>query len=149
VDPGATVGTLWIEYPRVQLSSQDNGSRPPAGGSFGGATCPRDSGSHLLARDSSGAATCPVALAPASWPGAAPGPPHGTWAPAPTIWLMTALKLPRVLRTGSAGRKANKQIPHGDQAIMISIGVRTRVSSKMLRDKGYSARSQGVQHAAH
>jgi hypothetical protein len=45
--------------------------------------------------------------------------------------------------------QANKQIPPGDQAIMISIGVRTRVSSKTLRDKGCSTRSQGVQHAAH
>jgi hypothetical protein len=32
---------------------------------------------------------------------------------------------------------------------MISIGARTRVSSKTLRDKGCSARSQGVQQAAH
>jgi hypothetical protein len=45
--------------------------------------------------------------------------------------------------------QANKQIPPGDQAIMITIGARTRVSSKMLRDKGCSARSQGVQPVAH
>jgi hypothetical protein len=32
---------------------------------------------------------------------------------------------------------------------MISIEASTLVSSKVLRDKGYSARSQGVQQAAH
>jgi hypothetical protein len=32
---------------------------------------------------------------------------------------------------------------------MISIGAGTPVSSKALRDKGYSARSQGMQQATH
>jgi hypothetical protein len=45
--------------------------------------------------------------------------------------------------------QANKQILPNDQAIMISIGARMHVSSKMLRDRGCSARSQGVQQAAH
>jgi hypothetical protein len=40
--------------------------------------------------------------------------------------------------------QVNKQISPGDQAIMTSIGVCTRVSSKTLRDKGCSGRSQGV-----
>jgi hypothetical protein len=91
----------------------------------------------------------PVALAPASRPGAAPGSPHGTWARAPIIWLMEASELSCVLRMGSAGHKQlNKKTPD-DQAIMISIGARTRVSSKTLRDKGCSACSPGMQQAAH
>jgi hypothetical protein len=39
-----SVGTLRTEYPHVQASSQDNGSRLPAGGSSGAATCPSSSG---------------------------------------------------------------------------------------------------------
>jgi hypothetical protein len=45
--------------------------------------------------------------------------------------------------------QAIKQISPGDPAIMISIGARAHVSSKALRDKGCSARLQGVQQAAH
>jgi hypothetical protein len=45
--------------------------------------------------------------------------------------------------------QAIKQISSGDPAIMISIGARARVSSKALRDKGCSTRSQGVQQAVH
>jgi hypothetical protein len=59
VGPGATVGTLRTRYPRVQALSQYNGSRLPAGGSFGAAMCPRGSDSCLPARGSSGAITCP------------------------------------------------------------------------------------------
>jgi hypothetical protein len=47
------------------------------------------------------------------------------------------------------GLQANKQISPGDPAIMISIGAGSRISSKALRDKCCSARSQGVQQAAH
>jgi hypothetical protein len=50
---------------------------------------------------------------------------------------------------GLCGLQANKQISHVDPAIMISIGAGTCISSKALRDKGCSARSQGVQQAAH
>jgi hypothetical protein len=46
---------------------------------------------------------------------------------------------------GLCGLQANKQISPGDPTIMISIGVGTRLSSKVLRDKGCSACSQGVQ----
>jgi hypothetical protein len=53
------VGTLRTGYHHVQASSQDNGSRLLAGGSFGAVTCLRGSGSHLPAQDSSGATTCP------------------------------------------------------------------------------------------
>jgi hypothetical protein len=65
VGPSATVGTLRIGYPRVQASSQDNGSRLPAKGSSEAATCPHSSGSR-------------------SQLGAAPGPPRipTAWAPA-------------------------------------------------------------------
>jgi hypothetical protein len=45
--------------------------------------------------------------------------------------------------------QANKQISSSDPAIMISIGAGTPVSSKALRDKGCSTRSQGVQQVAH
>jgi hypothetical protein len=55
--PGATVGTLRTGYPRVQASSQDNGSRLPAEGSSEASMCPRGSGSR-------------------SWLGAAPRPPR-------------------------------------------------------------------------
>jgi hypothetical protein len=44
---------------------------------------------------------------------------------------------------GLYGLQANKQISSGDPTIMISIRAGTFVSSKALRDKGYSARSQG------
>jgi hypothetical protein len=70
--PGlGAVGTLRTGYPRVQASSQDNGSRLPAEGSSEVATCPRGSGQlrgrhvsprlglSLPAEGSSGAATCP------------------------------------------------------------------------------------------
>jgi hypothetical protein len=50
---------------------------------------------------------------------------------------------------GLCGLQANKQISPGDPAIMISIGAGTPISSKALRDKDYSARSQGVQQMAH
>jgi hypothetical protein len=45
--------------------------------------------------------------------------------------------------------QAIKQISTEDSAIMIFIGACAHVSSKALRDKGCSARSQGVQQAAH
>jgi hypothetical protein len=38
-------------------------------------------------------------------------PPCVTWAPAPTIWLMAAPESPRVMRTGSAGRKQINKYP--------------------------------------
>jgi hypothetical protein len=50
---------------------------------------------------------------------------------------------------GLYGLQANKQISSGDPAIMISIANVAPVSSKPLCDKGCSARSQGVQQAAH
>jgi hypothetical protein len=98
VGPGATVGTLRIRYPHVQASSQNNGSR------LGAATCPRGSGSRLPSRGSSGAATCPHGSGSRL-------PPRVTWAPAPTIWLMAALELPRVLRTGSVDCKQINKYP--------------------------------------
>jgi hypothetical protein len=45
--------------------------------------------------------------------------------------------------------QAIKQISSGDPAIMISIRARAHISFKALRDKGCSARSQGVQQVAH
>jgi hypothetical protein len=45
---------------------------------------------------------------------------------------------------GLCGLQTNKQISSGDPAIMISIGAGTPISSKALRDKGCSTRSQGM-----
>jgi hypothetical protein len=85
-------------------------------------------GLPLLARDSSGAATCSRGSGSPSRLGAAPAPP---------------------CVPGLCGLQASKQISSGDPTIMISIGAGVPVSSKALRDKGYSARSQGMQQAAH
>jgi hypothetical protein len=52
-------------------------------------------------------------------------------------------------KDGLCRLQAIKQISPGDPAIMISIGARARVSFKSLRDKGCSARSQGMQQVAY
>jgi hypothetical protein len=132
VGPGAIVGTLRTEYPRVQASSQDNGSgsRLLAGGSSGAATCPHGSGSLLPTRGSSGAAACHLGSST------------------------------HLLAQGSSGvvtcpedrlckLQSIKQISPDDLTIMISIEARARISSKALHDNGCSACSQGVQYAAH
>jgi hypothetical protein len=75
--PGAHCRYPEDRVPRVQASSQDNGSRLPAKGSSEAAMCPRGSGSR-------------------SRLGAAPGPLCVTWAPAPTFWRRAAPELPRV-----------------------------------------------------
>jgi hypothetical protein len=143
------VGTLRTRYPHVQASSQYSGSRLPAGGSSGAATCPRGFGSHLSARDSSGGVTCPRGsgsrLPARGSSGAA------TWHLGSSTHHLAhgssgATTCPE---DGFCRSQVNKQIPLGNQAIMISIGARMRVSSKTLRDKGCSARSQGVQRATH
>jgi hypothetical protein len=85
-------------------------------------------GLPLSARGSHGAATCPCGSGSRSRLGAAPGPP---------------------CVPGLCGLQASKQISFGDPAIMISNGAGAPVSSKALRDKGCSARSQGMQQAAH
>jgi hypothetical protein len=124
------VSTLRTRYSRVQVSSQDNGSRLPARGSFRAAMCPRGSGSRLLAQGSSGAATYHLGSSTHLLAQGSSG----------------AVTCPE---DGLCRLQANKQISLVDLAIMISIGARTRVSSKTLHDKGCSARSQGVQQAAH
>jgi hypothetical protein len=152
VGPGATVDTL-IGYHRVQASSQDNGSgsRLPAGGSSGTTTCPHgsSSGSRLPTRGSSGATTCPR--------GSGARPPARGSSGAAACHLSSSTHL---LAQGSSGAavcpeeglcrlQAIKQISPGDPAIMISIGACARISSKALRDKGCSTRSQGVWQAGH
>jgi hypothetical protein len=77
----------------------------------------------LPARGSSGAATCPRGSGSRTRLGA-------------------ALGLPRIL--GLCGLPASKQISSGGPAIMISIGAGAPVSSKVLRDMGCSAHSQGM-----
>jgi hypothetical protein len=144
-----TVGTLRTGYPRVQASSQDNGPHLPAEVSSETVTCPRGSGQlrghHVSprlglpppARGSSGATTCPRGSGSRSRLGAAPRPP--------------CVPVARALALGSGQLRGCHVSPGlcGLQAIMISIGAGTPVSSKALRDKGCSARSQGMQQAAH
>jgi hypothetical protein len=86
----------------------------PAQGSSGATTCPRGSGS----RSQLGAATCPSGSGSRSYLRAGPGPPC----------------IP-----GLCGLPASKEISSGGPAIMISIREGAPVSSKVLRDKGYSA----------
>jgi hypothetical protein len=62
---GATVGTLRTGYPRVQASSQDNGSRFPAGGSSEAAMCLHSSGSFSQHGAAPGPSRVPAARAPA------------------------------------------------------------------------------------
>jgi hypothetical protein len=90
--PGATVGTLRTGYPRVQASSQDNGSSSclPERGNSGAVTCPRGSGSQL---------------------GAAPGLPRTPTTPAPSFWLRVAPGLTRVPRMSSTGYKQLNKYP--------------------------------------
>jgi hypothetical protein len=131
------------------MCPRGSGSRLPARGSSGAATCPRGSGSRLLARGSFGAATCPRGFDSRLLARGSSG--------ATTCHLGSST---HHLAYGSSGAitcpedgfcrpQANKQISPGDQAIIISIEARTRLSSKTLRDKGCSARSQGVQQAVH
>jgi hypothetical protein len=92
--------------------------------------CPRGSSSRLPARRSSGATT---------------------------YHLGSSTRLLAQYSSGAAtcpedrlcSLQANKQISPGDPDIMISIGARSRISSKTLRDKGFSAHSQGVQQKAY
>jgi hypothetical protein len=100
---------------------------PPSGsGQLWGHHVPRSSGSSLLARGSSETTTWHLG---SSTHHRAHGSSGGATCP----------------EDGFCRPQENKQIPPFNQAIMISIGARTHVSSKMLRDKGCPARSQGVQ----
>jgi hypothetical protein len=59
------VGTLRTEYPHVQASSQDNGSRFPAESSSDATKCPRGSGSRSQLGAALGPPCVPAARAPA------------------------------------------------------------------------------------
>jgi hypothetical protein len=85
-------------------------------------------GLPFLAQGSSGDATCPHGSGSPSRLGVAPGTP----------------RIPELY-----GLQASKQISSSDPAIMISIRAGALVSSKALRDKGCSVRSQGMQQVAH
>jgi hypothetical protein len=104
-------------------------------------------GLPLPARGSSGATTYPHGLGSRPRLGATPGPPRvpAARAPAPGLGQLRG----HHVSPGLCGLQAKKQISSDDPAIMISIGAGTLVSSKALRDKGCSARSQGMQQAAH
>jgi aminopeptidase-like protein len=60
------VGTLRTEYPRVQVSSQDNGSRLSVKGSSEAVMCPRGSGSRFRPGPASGLSRVTWALWAAS-----------------------------------------------------------------------------------
>jgi hypothetical protein len=96
--------------------------RLPTRGSTGAATCPRGSGQLRGHHMSLGLQH----------------PPSGV----EQLWSCHA-------SPGLCGLQANKQISPDDPAIMIFIGACTCISSKALRDKGCSTRSQGVQQMAH
>jgi hypothetical protein len=163
VGPGATVGTLRTGYPYVQ--AQDNGSRLPTEGSSEAVTCPRGSVSRSRLGAAPGMPHVLAARAPAPNSGQLRGRyvsprlglpfpargssrdatcPRGSGSPSR---LRAALGPPRV--AGLCRLQASKQISSGDPAIMISIGAGAPVSSKVLRDKGCSAPSQGMQQTAH
>jgi hypothetical protein len=141
VGPGATVGTLRTEYPRVQASSQDNGSRPPAEGSSEAAMCPRGSGSRSRLEAALGPPRAPAAQASS---GAAT-----CYLDPNTHLLAQGSSRAATCHLGSAGCKQMNKYPLRGPAIMISIGTGAPISSKALCDKGCSARSQGVRRAAH
>jgi hypothetical protein len=143
-----SIGTLRTGYPPC-TSIKSRQWLLPTGGSFGAVTYLHGSGSRLSARGSSGAAMCPRGTGSRL-------PPRGS-SGAAMCHLGSSTHL---LTQGSSGAttcpedglcrlQANKQISPGDPTIMISIGACARVSSKTLRDKGCSARSQGVQQATH
>jgi hypothetical protein len=78
-----TVGTLRTGYPRVQASSQDNGSRLPAEGSSEAATCLHGSGSRSQLEAALGPPCVPSARAPPPGSGQLRGPPRVPTARAP------------------------------------------------------------------
>jgi hypothetical protein len=108
----------------------------PARGSSGAATCPHSSGQHRGRH-----ATCPNGSGQLQSRHVSLGlqhPPYGAGQ------LRSYHVSPGLCRL-----QANKQISSGDPAIIISIGAGVPISSKVLRDKGCSARSQGVQQVTH
>jgi hypothetical protein len=119
------------------------------GGTSGAATCPRGSDSRLTARGSSGATTCPCGSISRLLAWGSSG--AATWHLGSNTHHLAhgSSRAATCPEDGFCRPQANKQIPPGDQAIMISIRACTRVSSKTLRDKGCSARSQGVQQTTH
>jgi hypothetical protein len=120
VGPGATVGTLRTGYPRVQAPSQDKSQ-----GSSEAVACPHSSGTRFPSQGSSEGATCRL------------GSSTSLLAQGSSGAAMCPVDVPYKLQ-------AIKQVFPGDPAIMILIGVWC-VSTKTLRDKGCSARLQGIQ----
>jgi hypothetical protein len=148
---GPSIGTLRTGYPRVQASSQDNGSgsRLPAGGSSGAATCPRGFGSRLPARGSSRAVTCPRSSGSCQPAQGSSGAAACHLGCSTHLLAQGSSEAAMCLEDGLCRLQAIKQISPSDPAIMIFIRARAHVSSKTLHDQGYSAHSQGMQQAAH
>jgi hypothetical protein len=134
-----SVGTLRTGYPRVQTSSQDNGSHLPARGSSRAVICPHGSGSSLPARDSFGAVTCPYGSSSRLSVRGSSG--TATWHLGSGTHHLAhgSSRAATCPEDGFYRLQADKQISPGDRAIMISIGALTRVSSKTLRNKSCSA----------
>jgi hypothetical protein len=132
-----------VGYPRISKLRQQ--LLPPTGGSSEAIMYLCGSGSCLSARGSSGVATCPC------------GSDFRLPAQAVTCHLRSSNHLlahgsseaVMCLEDGLCRLQAIKQISPDDPAIMIFIGTRAHVSSKALRDKGCSARSQDMQQATH
>jgi hypothetical protein len=121
--PAPSSGQLWGHH-----VSPWHGLLLPARGSSGATMYPRGTGSCSRLGEALGPLRVPAARAPPPGSGQLRG---------------------CHVSPGLCGLQANKQISSGDPAIMISIGAGTPVSSKALRDKGCSARMQGMQQVAH
>jgi hypothetical protein len=110
--------------------------------------CPRGSDSRSRLRAAPEQSRVPRGSGSRSRLGAALGPPRvpAAQAPAPDSGQHRGRHVPP--RLGAAmchlGSAGCKQISYADPAIMIFIGAGMPVSSKALRDKGCSARSQGM-----
>jgi hypothetical protein len=129
---GLPVGTLRTRYPRVQASSQDNGSgsRLSAGDSSEATTCPRSSGSCPSAWGSSGAATCPCDSGSHLPARGSSGP--TACHPGPSTHLL-ALELPRVPRMGSIGYKQLNKYPLATGHHDLHRGACTRIFQGSMR----------------
>jgi hypothetical protein len=115
--------------PRTSFKSRQR-LPPPGWNSSGAAMCPHGSGSSLLAQGSSGAATCHLG---SSTHLLAQGSSGAVTCPEDELCRLQAIN----------------QISPDNPTIMISIRAHAHISSKALRDKGFSAHSQGMQQVAH
>jgi hypothetical protein len=145
---------------KLQVMTKDKAAHVPA--------CPKAPVPASQLGAALGLPHVPASPAPTSHLGAASGPPHaphssGSRLPArgssgaarhhqgssTRLLAQGSSKAATCPEDGLYKLQAIKQISPGDPTIKISIGACARVSSKALCDKGCSARSQGMQEAAH